>query len=303
MMKNESTNKYKKLSIILGIVAAILLITTVISFFRVRTVVIDNRSKTEINQTLQFELDTLLFNHEQIKVEYGELSIELEEKDSIIQANADEIRRLIARQADYNKIKKKLDLLRGISQDYVQRIDSLYRVNEELVVENKRMKEDVRRFQQTATDLEMVTDSLQSKIQTASRFKAYGISAKTIYLRSGGKREVETDRLRRTQQIKIRFTLSENLVVEPGKKDVYCRIARPDGKVLYKSDSEDHSFVADGERLQYSIKQSIDFDKKAKSVTLIWDVDDAKSELIAGRYYAMIYVDGYQIGETSFDLK
>jgi hypothetical protein len=303
METNNELKKYKKITYILGAAVIILLATTIYSLLNVRTVIVEREQAKNISVELQTELDSLLINHERIKEEYGELSGQLTERDSIIQSNAEEIRKLIARQADYNRIKKKLDLLRVISQDYVVRIDSLSRANEELVTENRKIRQDVDRYKQTATTLEAQTEDLKGQISTAARLKAYSINARAVNLKSSGKREEPTDRARRTDRIKVSFTLSENPVAEAGVKNIFCRIARPDGKILYIDDSDAYSFTANGEKLQFSIKQQITYDKKAMNVTLNWDVRDAKNEIIPGRYYAMVYIDGYQIGEGTFELK
>lgn len=303
MEANNELKKYKKITYILGVLVLILLATTIYSLLNVRTVIVERDKAENTRIELQTELDSLLINHERIKEEYGELSVQLLESDSIIQANAAEIRSLISRQADYNRIKKKLDLLRGISQDYVVRLDSISKVNEELVTENKKIKQDVDRYKQTTTTLEEQTENLKGQISNAARLKAYSINARAVNVKSGGKKEEQTDRVRRTDRIKVSFTLSENPVAEEGTKNIYCRIARPDGKVLYIDDSDAYSFEANGEKLQYSIKQQINYDKKATNLSLTWDVKDAKTEIIAGRYYAMVYVDGYKIGEGTFELR
>ena len=189
------------------------------------------------------------------------------------------------------------------SQDYVVRLDSISKVNEELVTENRKIRQDVDRYKLTTTTLEEQTENLKGQISNAARLKAYGINARAINVKSGGKKEEQTDRVRRTNRIKVSFTLSENPVAEEGLKNIYCRIARPDGKVLYIDDSDAYSFETNGEKLQYSIKQQINYDKKATNLTLTWDVKDTKAEIIAGRYYAMVYVDGYQIGEGTFELR
>ncbi len=86
---------------------------------------------------LQSELDSVLTEHNRIKAEYGTLSDSLAAKDSIIQANAIEIRKLLDTQWEYNKVRKKLAMLQQITQGYVRQIDSLYTVNRELVAENR----------------------------------------------------------------------------------------------------------------------------------------------------------------------
>lgn len=303
MENNKELKRYKIATYSLSIVCLVLVGIIIFSSIRVKTIVVEKNKAEVLSTELQSELDSLLINHERIKTEYGEVSAKLTEKDSVIQANAEEIRKLIARQADYNKIKRKLELLRVISQEYVLRIDSISRVNQELVTENKKIKEDVTKYKQNATNFEAETVTLKEKINTAAKLKAYAVTARTFDLKSDKKKEEATDRARRTERIKVSFTLSENPVAEAGLKNVYCRIARPDGKVFYVDNTDAYSFDAEGQKLQYSIKQQVNYEKKALNVTLIWDVKDPKVDLIAGKYYAMVYIDGYQIGEASFDLK
>ena len=93
-------------------------------------------------QDFQAEVDSLMKVHNELKESYGELSQELAEKDSIIQADAVEIKKLLDSQWDYNRIKKKLASLQTISQKYVRQMDSLYTVNRELVAENERIREE-----------------------------------------------------------------------------------------------------------------------------------------------------------------
>ena len=73
----------------------------------------------------QDEVDSLMKVHNELKASYGDLSQELAEKDSIIQADAAEIKKLLDTQWDYNRIKKKLSDLQAISQRYVRQVDSL----------------------------------------------------------------------------------------------------------------------------------------------------------------------------------
>ena len=95
-------------------------------------------------QDFQAEVDSLMRVHNELKESYGELSQELAEKDSIIQADAVEIKKLLDSQWDYYRIKKKLASLQAISQKYVRQMDSLYTVNRELVAENERIREEYR---------------------------------------------------------------------------------------------------------------------------------------------------------------
>ena len=124
--QSNQENPLKKWVIILGALAGIFLCTT-IYFARFAKPTI-NKVYTQVeakNVELQSELNELLAEHERIKEQYGELSEQLSEKDSIIMAGAAEIEKLINSQADYNRIKKQLARLQNISQEYVQEMDDL----------------------------------------------------------------------------------------------------------------------------------------------------------------------------------
>ena len=62
------------------------------------------------------ELDSLMLEHNQTKESYGEISDSLVVMDSVIQANADEIKQLLNYKWDYYKVKKKLNRLQVIIQ-------------------------------------------------------------------------------------------------------------------------------------------------------------------------------------------
>jgi hypothetical protein len=303
MEKNNEIKKFKVATIVLSVVVLALLVALIFTSVKVKTIVVEKDKAGEVSTELKGELDSLMNQHELIKKEYAAMSGKLTEKDSLIAANAEEINKLIAVNADYRKIKKKLDLLRNMTQGYVQKIDSLYRVNSVLTNENSRFRADIDKYKETTTTLETDKKNLTEKVTSAAKLKAYGISAKAVKLKSKGAKEEVVDKASRAERFKVSFTLSENNVAAAGSKTIYCRIARPDGKVLILGEDDANSFVSGGNRLQFSLKKEIQYDNSSQNVTLNWDIKNEKEEAVKGRYYVILYVDGYQIGEGSFDLK
>ena len=244
---------------------------------------------------LQSELNQVMDEYNTVKLENQDLSSQLSEKDSVIMANRKEIEKLIASQADYRKIKRKLELLRAITQDYVVRIDSLVTVNKQLEEENIQMKEEVNRVQERNTQLTVDKQRLE---EVASTFKAYDLNVATFRVRGDGK-EIATDRAPRITRIGITFILSENKVVKAGKKFIYARISRPDGVVMSVSDDDLYSFEMDGEKYQYTIKEEIDYENQSMPVKMVWDrISDGAA--MEGKYDVMLYMDGKEIGRTAF---
>lgn len=251
---------------------------------------------------LEAELDSLMLEHELIKTEYGELSDTLLMKDSLILANAKEIKDLLNYKWEYYKVKKKLDKLRVVAKTYVHQMDSLYTVNTELVEENKEIKARYNEEKAINKNLTKEKAQLSDKIDEASVLKAYNMTAKAIYLKKTGK-EKDTDKARRTDMIEVSFTLGKNVVLEPGLKDVYVRIARPDNKILTPGVAEDYIFDYKGEQIQYSIYEQIQYDNEASPLTLKWFKKYEDIEMLSGTYEITVFANGEEIGTTSLDLQ
>ena len=258
--------------------------------------------KAMMKAELQADLDSLMIEHENIKLEYGELSDSLTLKDSLIIAHAQEIKSLLNYKWEYRKVKKKLDNLRVVARTYVNQMDSLYTVNNELVEENKEIKARYNEEVVTNRGLKKEKAQLDEKIEEASVLKAYNMKAKSIYVKRSGK-EKDTDKARRTNIIEVCFTLSKNVVVEPGQKKVYVRIARPDNKILTPGVAEEYVFEYRGEQIQYSIYENVDYDNEARPLCLRWVKKYENMELQKGIYEITVFAETEEIGSTSIELR
>lgn len=250
---------------------------------------------------LQGQLDSLLFEHEQIKMAYGDMADSLSTKDSIIMANAKEIKELLNYKWEYRNVVKKLDRLRVVAQNYVAQMDSLYTVNSQLVEENLNIKNRYNSEQRKNIVLAKEKEQLTDKIMEASVLEAYNITASGIYVKRSGT-EVETDKARRVDKIKVCFTLSKNVVLSPGLKDIYIRIARPDKKILSPGIAEDFVFNYKGEMIQYTIYAQTNYDNEAKNLCLVWSKKFEEIAMLEGTYNVIVFADGKEIGTSSFIL-
>ena len=250
----------------------------------------------------QAEVDSLMKVHNELKDSYGELSNELAEKDSIIQADAQEIKKLLDSQWEYNRIKKKVTELQAISQKYVRQMDSLYTVNRELVAENERIREEFRAEQRENSNLIRQKEELSSKVNQAATMKIHGLSANAVRFK-GGKSETETDKASRAERIRVDFDLAQNDLVEPGSKVFYIRIADPTKAIISKGKGDEYSFQSNGETLQYTEKIRVNYDNKETAVRAYYN-KPSDIQLMSGYYFIDVYEqNGKLIGQTSLDLK
>ncbi len=304
--KIDSIEKKSKKSRNRIIIIILILIIIVLSWLLFQSLSKVNTITVEKKQTtteLKSELDSLLTEHKLIKMEYGDISNQLTSKDSVIQAKAEEIKKLISSQADYRRIKRKLDYLRGITQGYVMQIDSLFTVNKELKEENIKITKKYKSEQGKTVELVKEKEVLTEKVEIASMLKAYNISAKGVRLKGRKQKEQETDKASRIEKIKLCFTISQNLLAEGGEKVVYIRITRPDNMILSKGKNNIYSFMFNGEMLQYSVKKVINYKNQSVNICMYWDKQNKDVSAMMGKYNIAIFVDGYEIGQTSLELK
>ena len=250
----------------------------------------------------QAEVDSLMKVHNELKESYGELSQELAEKDSIIQADAVEIKKLLDSQWDYNYIKKKLSNLQEISQHYVRQMDSLYTVNRELVAENERIREEVQAERRQNTNLTRQKEELTNKVNQAATMKLFNYSAQAVRFKGSGK-ETATDRAARAERIRIDFTLAANDLIDPGTKLFYVRIAAPNRAIISKGTGDEYAFQSNGETLQFTEKVRVNYDGSETPVRAYYTKPDAY-EMMPGTYFIDVYEEGGKlIGQTAIDLK
>ena len=299
----KQQNPLKKWVIVLGILSGLLLCSTLyFAFFAKPTL---NKVYTEVenkNAELQTELDSLLAEHNRIKEQYGELSDQLSEKDSIIMASAAEIEKLINSQADYNRIRKQLARLQNISQEYVKEMDQLYLENQALKEENQQVRATLEQEREVTRTIQKSNEDLEQKISKAATFKAYNIKSAGYIVRNKGAEE-QTDKASKVKRIKTTLMLGENSLIEPGPVNIYCRIAiQKKEKIITMGSGDTYSFVHNGQRLQYSCKTAVNYDNKAQNVTLVWDLmSDDKA--IKGQYSVQLYTDDQYLGESFFTLR
>jgi hypothetical protein len=240
LSENRKTNKRNPLIIVIVVLIAGLALLAWL-FLSTRTKLSNLLQEKETQRMeLQYELDSLITVHNEMKEEYGTLSDSLTSQDSVIQANAQEIRKLLDTQYEFFKVKKKLDRLRVISQGYLRQMDSLYNVNRELRAENEQIRSSFRQEQEKSSTLLRDKEALTERVNQAAYLKAYKIIATPM--KGSGDRERQVDKSRRVEKIKVCYTLGENPLLTAGRKDIYIRISGPDKQILTRGVGDEYSF-------------------------------------------------------------
>ena len=304
-MDSENRKKAKQpiwLYAILGALA-IALVVLLVRNSSMKTDLQELEAEKEMQRAdFQAEVDSLMRVHNELKESYGDLSQELAEKDSIIQADAVEIKKLLDSQWDYYRIKKKLASLQEISQKYVRQMDSLYTVNQELVAENERIREEFQAERRENSNLNRQKEELTNMVNQAAVLKLYNYSAQAVRFK-GGSKESNTDRADRAERIRIDFTVAANDLIQPGSKTFYVRIADPTKAIISRGTGDEYAFESNGETLQFTEKIRVNYEGKETPVRAYY-TKPADREFRPGTYFIDVYEQGGKlIGQTSVDLR
>ena len=262
---------------------------------------IDQRQTTdEIETALTAEKDSLQSHLMQLRDGYDELMTDNDSLNAQLNQEKEKIDDLLAeiktvKATNYAKIKQlqnELTTLRKVAKSYVRQIDSLNTMNQALVAENIKVKNEIQEVTKFKNELEVQNKDLSGKVEMASALRTDEIIATPI-----NKRGKVNNRLNKIEKIKVNFRIKENVLAEQGERDVYIRIAGPDDYILAKS--EEDLFEYQGQEIIYSAKRPVDYIGNDLDVTIYWDNNGA---LIAGTYEVHIFADGNEIGNAKFDI-
>ena len=252
----------------------------------------EKTKENEIQKTeIKNNLDSLMVEHNNILKELNMQSYNkdgniyhtrsiieiLRSKDSIIQANAIEIKQLLETKYQYGIVLKKLMRLQKITQGYVRLIDSLYTENRILKSENDSMTQTIKVVNNRNNILFKKQVELTEKIEISSYIKAYNISIQTSKLKTSSKEKITEHNV---NKLSIKFDLGENKLLQCDKI-IILRILHSNREI---------------------IKQVFEVNYTGESVPLNKDFIFEKP-LLVGKYTVNIFDGNIIIGTQSFQIK
>lgn len=288
-------DKKKIIIVSLSVLAAALAIGMTIVWISLKK---SEQQKVEIQELIALEQEEMLNDLQNAQIEYEELKTKILSNDSLLikleqeqlrtQQLYEELQSVKATNAaEIKRLKKELKTLRGVLESYVVQIDSLFRENAELKVENTKLIAGKKKAEQERNDLAKEKQALTEKVDIAAQLDATNIGIKM--LRSNGK---ETKNVKKAKQISVSCTISRNVTAKTGDKVAYVRIMQPDGEPLTKSYS--NTFKYENRDMSYSMYREFEFDGEEVPLTFYWDIEETLQQ---GSYRAYIFVDGNMIGE------
>ncbi|MES2559435.1 MAG: hypothetical protein V4590_06820 [Bacteroidota bacterium] len=299
MEQNKSNNKSATL-----LIALLLLVSVGGNVYQWK-----NQNNTVI--TYDNQIDSMVTVRIDLEKELATSGLELEKYrgmsstlDSLLNDATDEIaekekkiRSLISKEKNSSslnaKLKKELDQLRALKDEYFEKID-------QLVAENKELKAQNEILQESVGGLKKEKSALEGKVNVAAQLKAEYIKVASYKKKSNGK-YVESATAKRTNKLDVCFTLMDNAIAEKGERMAYAVIKEPSGKVLAGYSKATFNEAGTGEEIMATASQKVDYTGVKQNLCIGYENDERI--LNSGTYRCYLYIDGMLVGETAYILK
>jgi len=190
--------------------------------------------------------------------------------------------------AEITRLKKELATVRAVLRSYVIQIDSLNRLNQDLMDENDRVRNQLAESTQQNQELSSQKASLSEKVAIAAQLDATGITLTPLDKKGKAEKKIA-----KARTLAVGFTITKNVTASNGTRNVYVRITTPEGETLHGGGTFEYA----GKQLAWSMMKAVEYTGEETSLTLYWPVNEY---LGGGQYNVSIFCDGQAIGSRTF---
>jgi len=259
-----------------------------------------NETSTSLTTTIS-EKDQVIADLEALKVTYDqaiaentELSDELKaEREKVVQL-LDEVKKSNASVASLSGYKKRY-------QEIEVKFNQLIKENEELKKQNEYLAQTIDSTQTVLVGEREYTQTLLGQneelakiVDEASKLSIQNLKTGAYKVKSSGK-EVETERARRADVLKIQFTIAENKVAKKGDKSYYVQVI--DSKMNVLGDKQTINFGE--EMLTYSFITTVNYNNSSVNISENLKGDNFEK----GLYHVHVFDGKELVASQSFTLK
>jgi len=271
-----------------------------------------NRKKNELAvkvdtitaQNTQLSTELLAAENEIKSLQEANQGLEgkLTERDEAIAQKITQIKILLSKgklsASELQKAKSEIAALRNQIEDYKSQIEQLTQKNAELTTANDGLNQTLTAEQMKTAEQARTIDSKNRTIGIAKKLNAGLIIAMGVRERKMfGKKELETNKANKVEEIKVRFSIDKNEIADAGEKDIFVKIIGPDGAPIA---TKVQTTKVDGTETLYTEMKTVDY-KNEKSEQVVYCKKQGTYKV--GEYTVEIFAEGYRIGTTKFSLK
>ena len=258
IMEMQKQNQTLKTAVV---VLSLLLVGSVFYIFKSSS---ETQKMVTLVQTTKSEKDKLLQDFEGLKATYDAAIAEKTSMSSELVAERDKVIGLIANLkkskgdvASVDRYKSKYFELENKMKDLIAENDNLKAQNGTLVAQRDSIQTITIEAKKTNETLVAQNDDLSKTVVKAQKLTVSNLKTVAVKQRSSGK-QVDTEKARKADILKVSFTIAENAVATPGDKVYNVQVIDSNNNVLGEKKIENY-----GEKtLTYSFAKTVNYDIK-----------------------------------------
>lgn len=294
-MENQNNNSKLKAVIL---VLSLLLLASLGYMFKMssdaKKVETELSSVTTEKENALTELAQLKTTYDAAIAENTSMSEELiAERDKVVKL-MEEVKKSKGDAAAIGKYKQQI-------ADLQAKMNVLIRENDELKVKNQQLTAEIdstKTILVEAKEYNQVlagqNEELSKTVEKASKLSILNLKTGAYKVKSSGK-EIETERARRADILKVNFTIAENKVAKSGDKSYYIQVIDSKNNVLGEK-----KLVEFGDKsLTYSFISTVQYENSTVNVSENLPGENFEK----GTYFVNIFDKAELVGKTSFTLK
>lgn len=314
METNENQTTYDqpkktKEYIIIGVLTALLLGSLGYNFYQhqhnkseMGLMEVDLKDTEQAKIILQNQLDSLTEEFEQSRVDMEVKDSLLSKRDAEIFDKQKEIQNILNKsnvsESELKQAKRMINALNADIARFKQEIAVLQQKNDSLLVVNDTLRYNSFKLGEKANIQKQKAEATEKKMRSTFSVSNYQITG--LRVRNSGK-EVETDKAKRIDKLRVSFDLDPNEFAESGGQEIYIAVYKPDGTLGKFTDASTGQLETWSlGSVEYSDKVAFDYTKGTKqNVTFDWEEYDFPK----GTYKIDLYQNGLKIGQKSLSLR
>lgn len=269
----------------------------------------------QLNEEI-LSLEEKIFNFD---VEFDNQSMQLVEKERELGEKDDQIEDLLKRLDEaralgktqagkLKQLRERLEQLQRFVDGYKTQVTQLETQNQELQTQVADLSADRTQLEQSFTELQTSTMATERKLEETLRVASVlktGEVRVTNVKKNGKVQDKIPFRRGALHQIKVCFDVLENLVAEPGPREVFMVVNNPDGTINTNHETgESGTFWYEGVERTYSAVTRFDYARLSQEVCIPFNPSImTKKKHEKGTYYLSLYSEGNLIGQSNFEVK
>jgi myosin heavy subunit len=254
---------------------------------------------------LQKELADANSRYDMLKTSNSKKDSAITAKDRDIMEKQSRIQSILSKQnATQNELNEARTMIAGLNGDiegYKSQIEVLQGEKIQLTQEKQTITAQRDRVTRDYDSAQTVIKQREDIIDVGSTLHASNFNITGIKEKSGGKEKV-TATAKRVDKLRISFDLDENMIAQPGSKEIFVVITAPDGSpVAVEALGSGKFSTREGQEKIYTQKLDVNYlQNKKQTVSFDWKQN---GDFTTGNYKIEVYNNGFKVGEAYKPLK